>query len=207
MIVVDFLRHGATGAEGRLLGRTDAPLSAAGRRDVAAQTAGGAWQTIVTSPLLRARETADIAAAPAAQAIAIDPSWQEIDFGDWDGRVLADLAGDARFAAFHADPDQAPPPNGEQMSAVRARVAGALADLAESAAGPVLIVAHGGTIRMALSVLLAIPLPRLWAIRIGCATRVSVRMGRSPTHGLWGEIVEIAQPAGRGDAERGTERE
>ncbi len=195
MIAVDFLRHGRTTADGILLGRTtDAPLSAAGRQAVTHQVAGRTWSAILASPLGRARETADIAAAEAGVAVTLAPAWQEIDFGLWDGQGWDALARDPRFAAFQADPETSPPPGGETIADVAARLTPALESLADRTDGPVLVVAHGGAIRMALSVLLAIPLARLWALRIGCATRISVSMGRSDTHGLWGEIVEIVQP-------------
>ena len=194
MTAVDFLRHGATAAGDALLGRTDLPLTPAGRAAVARQVVGRTWSVIIASPLLRAQETAAVAAESTGQAIEIDPAWQEIDLGDWDGRPRADLAADARLASFYRDPGANPPPAGEPVDAVRARVAAALDRLAGCGPGPVLVVAHAGTIRMALSVLLAFPLERLWAVRIGCATRVSVDMGQDPVHGLWGEIVEIAQP-------------
>lgn len=191
---VDFLRHGRTEAEGRLLGRTDASLTDAGRRAVAAQVAGRTWDNIVSSPLRRAQETATLAGLSAATPIAIDPAWREIDFGGWDGRPLADLANDPRFTSFQADPDANPPPNGETFSDVRLRVEKALRALAQDEQKRVLVVAHGGTIRTALSVLLAIPLQRLWAIRLSHATRISLRMGWTDAHGLWGELVEIVQP-------------
>ena len=195
MIAVDFLRHGRTETPGRLLGRTDAPLSAEGLAAVARQVQGRAWSAIVTSPLNRARETAAIAAGASGAPVEITPDWQEIDFGAWDGEPLATLAYDPRFAAFQADAETNPPPGGEPMHDARTRITRALEALATRASGPVLVVAHGGAIRVALSVLLALPFERLWAVRIGCATRITVEMGRSASHGLWGEIVEIAQPA------------
>lgn len=195
MIAVDFLRHGRTETPGRLLGRTDAPLSAEGRAAVERQVRGRAWSAIVTSPLGRARETADIAARVSSAPIEIAPDWQEIDFGAWDGAPLATLARDSRFAAFQADAETNQPPGGEPMHDVRRRIGRALDDLATRDSGPVLVVAHGGAIRVALSIVLAIPFERLWAVRLGCATRITVEMGRSASHGLWGEIVEIAQPA------------
>jgi alpha-ribazole phosphatase len=198
-VVVDFLRHGETDAGDALLGRTDVPLSSAGREAVARQVAGHTWSVIVTSPLQRARETADVVAVEAGQAIDIDPDWREIDFGDWDGQSRRALARDERLGAFYASPDSNPPPNGEAMEQVRGRVTVALERLAARGAGPVLVVAHGGSIRMALSLLLALPVERLWAVRIACATRIRVEMGVDPAHGLWGEVVEIVQPAeGRG---------
>jgi alpha-ribazole phosphatase len=194
MTRVDFLRHGETEAGDALLGRTDPALSAAGRETVLRQFAGRRWPVIVSSPLHRARETAEIAARESGATIEIDPAWREIDFGDWDGRSRQDLAGDARVAEFYANAEANPPPNGEAMDQVRIRITHALERLALHTVDPVLVVAHGGSLRMALAVLLGLPLERLWAIRIDYATRVSVEMGSDPTHGLWGEIIEIAQP-------------
>jgi len=192
MTRVDFLRHGETDAPDALLGRTDAQLAPTANAFVARQVEGRSWSAIVASPLRRAQATAGIAAN--GQAIETDADWREIDFGDWDGRPRRDLAKDAHLAAFYASPDANPPPHGETMQAVRARVSSALDRLATRGEDPVLVVAHGGTIRVALAVLLAIPLERLWAIRIGCATLIRVEMGADPAHGLWGEIIEIVQP-------------
>lgn len=194
MTVVEFLRHGATETEGALLGRTNPPLSARGRAAIARQTSGRTWSAIVASPLARARASAEIAAAHADGDIVIDPDWAEIDFGDWDGQQRSDLAQDPRLAAFYENPDANPPPDGETMQSVRARVTAALDRLAAREDGPVLVVAHGGTIRMALSVMLAIPLERLWAVRIACATLIRVEMGAHADHGLWGELIDIVQP-------------
>ena len=196
MTAVDFLRHGETDAPEALLGRTDAPLAPSGRDAVARQIQGRAWAAIVASPLARARASAEIAAD--GRMIETDADWREIDFGDWDGRPRREIAGDVLLGAFYADPDANPPPNGEAMRAVRRRVASALERLAARGDGPVLVVAHGGAIRMALSVLLGIPLERLWAIRIACATLIRVELGADPAQGLWGEIVEIVQPPAEG---------
>lgn len=195
MTRVDFLRHGETEAGDRLLGRTDAPLSIAGRNAVTGQLAGASWPVIVSSPLARARETAEIAIERSAARFEVDPDWREMDFGDWDGRPKQELGADPRFAAFYRDPETSPPPNGETADAVRARVKSALERIAARDETPVLVVAHGGTIRMALAILLGLPLDRLWAVRIGCGTRVGIEMGVHPEHGLWGEIVEIVQPS------------
>jgi alpha-ribazole phosphatase len=195
---IDFLRHGLTEAEGRLLGRTDASLTETGRIAVAAQVAGRTWNMIVSSPLNRAQETAALAGLSTGIPVTTESAWREVDFGDWDGQPLASLANDARFASFQADPEANCPPNGEPFGEVRLRVEAALRALAQGQQKRVLIVAHGGTIRTALSVLLAIPLQRLWAIRLSHATRVSLRMGWTDSHGLWGELVEIVQPPEEG---------
>lgn len=195
MTTVDFLRHGETDAGNTLAGRTDLPLSAVGREAVVRQVAGRTWPVIVSSPLVRARETADIAAGQTGQAIDIDPDWREIDFGDWDGQARSELAQDGRLAAFYDRPDDNAPPNGETMAEARTRIARALDRIAARGRGPVLVVAHGGSIRVAISTLIGIPFEQFWAFRIACATRIRVEMGVDPAHGLWGEVLEIAQPA------------
>lgn len=194
MTAIDFLRHGETGAVDALHGRTDLPLSETGRAAVRRQVGGQAWAAIVTSPLMRARETAAILAAASGLSPEVDDAWREIDFGEWDGKPRRDLASDPRLAAFYADPDNHSPPGGEPMGDVRARISTALRHLSARQDGPIAVVTHGGAIRMALSILLAIPLAQLWAIRIACATRIRVEMGCHSEHGLWGEIVEIIQP-------------
>jgi alpha-ribazole phosphatase len=193
MPAVDFLRHGAIERLGAMPGETDLRLSAEGRAAIARQSAGRTWAAIVASPLRRAQESAMIAAAGGGTAIGTDPAWVEIDLGDWKARSRSELASDPAAAEFYADPEAGTPPNGETVAAARHRVRGALESLAERQ-GPLLVVAHAGVIRIALSVLLDLPLERLWSLRINYGTRVGVDMGRDPVHGLWGEIVEIVQP-------------
>lgn len=134
-----------------------------------------------------------IAAAGGGTAIETDPAWAEIDLGDWNVRSRSELRSDAAARAFYEDPEANAPPNGEPVAQVRERITRSLEGLA-ARPGAVLVVAHAGVIRIALSILLDLPLARLWSLRINYATRVSIDMGHDPVHGLWGEIVEIVQP-------------
>lgn len=197
MIAIDFLRHGETTRPGALLGRTDAPLADTGRRSIERQVAGRTWQAVVSSPLRRARESAEAIAATLGLPLEVEPDWAEIDFGDWDGQEIAALRADpataSKLGAVYADPTTLVAPNGETYREVEARVRRALYALA-ARDGTVLVMAHGGTIRTALSLALPIPLASLWSLRIDCATRVRVNLGIFEGHGLWGEITEIAQP-------------
>ncbi|MFA5949573.1 MAG: histidine phosphatase family protein [Hyphomicrobium sp.] len=197
MPVVDFLRHGETVTPGALLGRTDAPLSPAGWKQIERQTTGRDWGAVVSSPLMRARAAAAVVARSRGLVLEVDPRWSEIDFGDWDGKERAALGGDAAtaalLAAFYRDPTTLAAPNGERYQQVADRVGAALEALA-TREETILVIAHGGTIRTALSLALDMPLAKLWGLRIDCGTRVRLTLGQSPQHGLWGEITEIAQP-------------
>jgi alpha-ribazole phosphatase len=199
MMLIDLMRHGETQMPGRLLGRTDPPLSEAGWRQMERQTAGRSWDIVVASPRQRAQVGAARVAAEHGRTLCVDADWAELDFGAWDGRLVADVRADPAtadaFGAFYASPDAAAPPGGEGWSALMDRVARALDRvLAEPAASTALVVTHAGPMRAALALTCAIPFANLWAFSIKPGTRITLRAGRDKTAGLWGEIVEVVQP-------------
>jgi ribonuclease H / adenosylcobalamin/alpha-ribazole phosphatase len=149
-------RHGQTAdnAGGLILGHRDPPLTAAGRCQ-AAELARAAVEAriaaIWSSPLQRARVTAETVAEATGAPITIDEDLIESDRGDWEGRPLAELA-DAepeRFAAFLAADPSFVFPGGESLADQVARTRRAL-DRAAAGPQPALVVAHVGTIRAAL---------------------------------------------------------
>jgi alpha-ribazole phosphatase len=82
------MRHGATEKPGVLLGQCDAALSAEGRqqaREMAQQLANQRIVRVVSSALLRARETAGFLAERLAISAATDGGLNEISYGWWDG--------------------------------------------------------------------------------------------------------------------------
>ncbi|MGJ4932361.1 histidine phosphatase family protein [Bradyrhizobium sp. HKCCYLS2038] len=195
---IDLLRHGTTGRDGHLDGRTDPPLNEQGWQQFRRQTQSRIWSSVVSSPLARARAAAENYAAQAGSALDIDADWSELDFGQWDGRkrsdVSAESGGAALLEAFYADPAIAAP-DGESWADLLMRVAcGADRILARPDASPVLVVTHGGAMRAALSHLLGWPLRQLWSLRIHPGTRITLEAGRSEGGVPWGEIVEIIQP-------------
>ena len=197
-MLIDLLRHGTTGRDGYLDGRTDHPLSADGRAQFESQTARRDWPTIVTSPLRRAREAAQLLAGSRNLGLRIDEDWAELDFGLWDGRK-SELEEEpvirAALAAFYRDPSTNPPPGGESWASFEMRIGRALTRLAHRARpGPVVVVTHAGPMRMALHQVCGLPLDRLWALRIGCGTRVCLNFEVAADARVWGEIVEISQP-------------
>ncbi|CCE05306.1 putative Alpha-ribazole phosphatase (Anaerobic pathway of cobalamin biosynthesis, cobC) [Bradyrhizobium sp. STM 3843] len=196
---IDLLRHGDTGRDGYLDGRTDPPLSQTGSQQFATQTKYRDWKLIVSSPLVRARSAAEKHSRRMATPLQIDPDWRELDFGRWDGRERREIAtepGDAALLeAFYADPAAFTAPEGESWTSLQHRVGRALDRLtANPELSPVLVVTHGGAIRAALSLVLGWPLRSLWSLRIKPATRITLEIGRGEDGALWGELVEIIQP-------------
>jgi alpha-ribazole phosphatase len=196
---IDLLRHGTTGRNGHLDGRTDPPLSEAGWQQFARQTRDGDWPLVVTSPLVRARLAAEDYACRTGSVLRVDADWSELDFGEWDGRTRSEIAAEPGHVdlldAFYVDPAAFSAPRGEQWIGLQQRVSRALDRLlAAPEAAPVLVVTHGGAIRAALAQLLGWPLQSLWSLRIDPATRIRLEAGRSADGARWGEIVEIIQP-------------
>jgi broad specificity phosphatase PhoE len=147
------VRHGETddNAAERFQGRIDTPLNDRGReqsRALAEQLAGEGLRALYTSPLARARETAEIVGALLGLEPVPDPRLMEADAGTWAGRLIAEIVADNAdaYRAWRAREPGFRFPAGESIEEQGARVAAALLDVA---AGPLpaLVVTHGGTIR------------------------------------------------------------
>ena len=147
------VRHGETddNAAGRFQGRSDPALNARGReqsRALADLLRDEGLRALYTSPLRRARETAQIVGGALGLAPVDDERLVEADTGAWTGRLIADIvAADARaYARWRAADPAFRFPAGESVAEQAARVAQALAEIG---AGPLpaLVVTHGGTLR------------------------------------------------------------
>ncbi len=146
------IRHGPTAwnAEGRIQGRSDVALSPEGRNAVRAwrlpPAIGGAAWVWLCSPLSRTRETAALL-NPAGEWRE-EPALIEMDWGAWEGRVLADLraAGGAEMAAMEALGLDFRPPGGESPRDVQTRLAPLLTSLSKAGV-PCVAVTHKGVIR------------------------------------------------------------
>ena len=158
------VRHGRTRLtqERRFSGvrGDDAPLTDVGRVDAVGAVpylARTGVDAVVTSPLLRARQTADLLGERLGwPRAAVDDRWAELAFGDWDGLTAAEVVardGDL-FSRWLADPGLRPP-NGESMRDLEARVGEAMADLLREHRGAtVVVVCHMTPIRSVVRQLL-----------------------------------------------------
>ena len=143
------LRHGPTdwNEAGRIQGRTDRPLSRAGRARVRTWRLPPEFRAYqwFTSPLGRARETAGLLGHDEAEVV---PELVEAAWGDWEGERLEELR--ARHGEFmtslEAQGLDFRPPGGESPRDLQVRLAPWLARLA-AAGNPGIAVAHKGVIR------------------------------------------------------------
>jgi ribonuclease H / adenosylcobalamin/alpha-ribazole phosphatase len=144
------LRHGETAmsAQRRFAGRSDAPLTDTGRRQAAAAAARlaarGGIDMIVTSPLQRARRTAEAVAEATGAPVTVDDGLVETDFGEWEGLTFAEVTQrwPDELTGWLASSEVAPP-GGESLATVARRVLGALDRLlAAHGPGTLLLVSH-----------------------------------------------------------------
>jgi probable phosphoglycerate mutase len=148
------VRHGPTrwNELGLIQGRTDIPLSPAGRAAVASWRLPAPFTrttTCLTSPLARARETAALLGFARAQP---EPRLIEMAWGRFEGRTLAALRAGlgATLAAAEARGLDFTPPGGEAPRMVAARLADLVAELARRGEDSVLVT-HKGVVRAALA--------------------------------------------------------
>jgi broad specificity phosphatase PhoE len=151
-------RHGQTAynLEGRFQGQQPIQLDDTGREqaaELAERAAGYEFATLWCSPLLRARETAEIVAARIGLEPCEDPRLMETDAGDWTNRSFTDVQAEAPelFEQFFTGNPAFAFPGGESFAAQEVRVEAALREI-EASALPALVVCHGMVIRAALSV-------------------------------------------------------
>lgn len=169
------LRHGQTCQPGRYHGLNDVSLSDAGRAQMRAaltDCAAGATR-IISSPLLRCAEMAQDYAATHNLPIELDPAWVELDFGAWTGRSAAEIMQHEaeHLSAFWHDPLQHAPPGGETLQHAASRIHAAWDALPMDE--NLLIVTHGGVMRLLFCQLLGLPLTQLWRIDLHYAARMT----------------------------------
>lgn len=151
------LRHGVTGwnADGRYQGQTDIELAETGHQQ--AKAAGRALAStfaltrIVSSDLMRARQTAAYVAEETGLEAVCDPRLREVSAGAAEGMNRTQIL--ERFGEMPASWE---PHGGESWPTVAARFSAALHDVAETVepGETVLVVAHGGSIRQGLAAFL-----------------------------------------------------
>ncbi|HEX8206153.1 MAG TPA: histidine phosphatase family protein [Solirubrobacteraceae bacterium] len=153
-------RHGETteNRERRFQGQKDVPLNDHGREQARAlaETAAGEQRPIValyTSPLVRARETAEIVGERIGLEPRPDERLKEVDVGAWQDRLKDDVERDEpeAWAAFRAAGDAFRFPGGESFAEQQERVIAALVDITQRGELPALVVCHRGVVRCALA--------------------------------------------------------
>ncbi|MBT2510983.1 bifunctional RNase H/acid phosphatase [Streptomyces sp. ISL-98] len=179
------LRHGETALtpEKRFSGSggADPALSAVGRRQAeavaVALAARGTVQEIVSSPLRRCRETADVVAARLGLTVRIEEGLRETDFGAWEGLTFGEVQEQYPddLNAWLASAKAAPTGGGESFATVARRVSATRDKLIARYAGrTVLLVTHVTPVKTLVRLALGAPPESLFRMELSAASLSAV---------------------------------
>ncbi len=171
-------------ARGRCYGRLDVPLSAEGReqaRALAVRLSTEEVAAVVSSPRVRARDTAAFIAEPHCLPLATLDELCELDFGELEGLTYDEIAATRPelYEQWMTEPTTVEFPGGESFADLQARAATALAQLREGDEGRIVVaVTHGGVVRAVVAAALGMPDDRIFGVSVDTA---------SITHVGWSE--------------------
>lgn len=129
--------------------------------------AGKSIDAVFTSPLLRARQTAEVIAEPHGLGVEIVDDLIEVDVGDWEGRPWDEIekTNPEEYRLFMSDASVNPYLGGENMTVVYDRVVPVFERLmAENLGRTIVVVAHNVVNRVYLTHLLHMPLKKYRSI-------------------------------------------
>jgi len=182
---IDLLRHGECQGGEIYRGTTDVALTERGWQQMESSLhidvahAETPWQRIVSSPLQRCRLFAESKGQLLNIPVHLHEGFREMDFGDWEGRSIEEVHREDAEAVtnFYRDPARVAPPNGESMQMVQGRLISAWQQILNEHRGEhLLLVQHGGTIRILLAELLQMPLAAVTRLEIHYASLSRVQI-------------------------------
>ncbi|QHG63730.1 alpha-ribazole phosphatase family protein [Pseudomonas putida] len=166
-MILDLLRHGETEQGGGLRGSLNDALTDKGWGQMRDALAGaGPWDVLVSSPLQRCARFAEQLGMP----VQLEADLQELHFGEWEGRSALQIMQTHadELGRFWADPYSYTPPAGEPVAAFAERVLSAVGRLRQQHAGKrVLLVTHGGVMRLLLARARGLPREQLLQVEVG----------------------------------------
>jgi len=163
--VITLVRHGKIAGAAALYGCTDVALSETGRAELLQALKAihqhTAISELIASPLQRCTLAAEHFVQQHQIPFALEPRFQEINFGEWDGIAFDELGSEwDNLARFWQAPATFQPPRGERLQDFAARVIAAWEDLlrqpdlltnAQPNVQHQVIVCHGGVIRIIIA--------------------------------------------------------
>ena len=174
MSYIYLIRHGETSwnLEERFQGTTNTELTTAGLNQgklLAKSLASTKFKNIYSSPLNRAKITADFIGDETECEVTEDLDFKEISFGDWEGLTTKEIR--AKYSwmdKWFEDTGLYQIPNGDVFEDEKSRLKERLTKIAKESNGQnTAIVSHAGIIRLSLIAALDLPLSYYWRFVFG----------------------------------------
>lgn len=208
MYKITLLRHGESqgNAEGIIQGQSDFTLTEKGRQQ--ARQLASTWQAdkvsfdlIISSPLKRARWTAETIAAALNVPTIFDPDWMERSFGHFEGLPVKDIEAQNPDFEFH-HPYSRVGENGESNMELYLRACRAVWNVIQRPPGHYLVVSHGAILNMALYSLMGLtPVSNYNSPRFRFGNTAYANLSYDPQRCQWW-ILSLTNPSPRLETEK-----
>lgn len=200
------IRHGETAwnVAGRFQGQQDTDLNEKGLAQaklLGGRLAGHKFEAVLTSPLSRAKVTAQLASekCECGEFVTVD-ALTEINHGDWEGRLADEVAREwpEILHRWHTAPETVTMPGagGESLEDILRRVKPAVDAAAVKYTGDVLLSSHDAVIKVLLCYWLHAPLSSFFRFQVpNCSiTIIEAREGYAPRMLLMGDAAHLGDP-------------
>lgn len=187
---ITLLRHGKCEGGHIFRGSTDVSLSEEGMQQMRNACIEEQWDYIVSSPLARCCIFAQELAQQHSIPLEVNDQLREMSFGEWEGQEIEHIWEKNKeiMLAWSQDPSSYTPPNGEPLVDVAQRIHNVFKRIAEKYRGKrILIVSHGGCIRVFISLILNMPLSYLSRLDVPYAGMSKLAI----YHGNDGDITKL----------------
>lgn len=199
------VRHGETewNRMGRFQGRTDIPLSDEGLRQAgyaAKALASVKLDSVWSSDLSRARETAEKIAVFHGLEVKEKPDITELSHGAWEGKRADEIESlwPGMLDMWHKKPDSVTMPGGENLEMVRLRAVKGLSSIMDSGGENIVLVSHDALLKVLLCHILGCPLSCFWKFQLGnCSITVIERTSHGVRIPLMGYMPSPGDPFAR----------
>jgi broad specificity phosphatase PhoE len=190
MPTILLVRHGETdwNRSGRIMGARPVPLNQTGivqAARLALQLTALPTLSLYSSPMVRARQTADILGSTLHVPVIEEPGLSEIGVGEWEGRYWNEFDGDPARVNYYRLIEEARAPGGETLGQVQRRAVAAVRQMVRDAdARPAVLVTHADVIRTIVAHYLGTDLQTMRHMQIGHASVTALAI-----HGSSGTLL------------------
>jgi len=189
------MRHGEVDNKAVFRGHTDDPLNENGYRQMINALADYSTDVVVSSPLRRCSEFTKSWCDENKQSMIIVHDFKEINFGDWDGKNIEQIETQNSLALqkFWNDPVNNTPPGAESLNDFKRRIIkGWEALITQYKDKNVLLVTHGGVIKMIIAHILSVPMEKLLSIEVPLASITRIRVSVDEQSNVYCSLVSHA---------------
>ena len=205
---IDVIRHGEPEGGEVFRGRTNHLLTSLGRDQFKQRITrnDAKWSRVISSPMGRCHESADALAQARDITCAVEERWIEIDYGDWEDKLIADVMSEEHecMQQLWQDPMNFCAPQGESVPSLQARVIEGWNALLEDHQGEhLLVVTHGGVMRVLAQHLLSLAPEAMNRLSIPFAGLMRFRIDHGDSGEHWVSLERLdgdALPGAGGEA-------